>query len=545
MKKKQLILMFSSIILGTLVLSGCGKSSNNKEKSKETLEVTSKGFPIVKEETTFSMMGPNVGVAEWKDMPFFQDYAEKTGINWTFTTPPNADFSTKLNLALASGDLPDVIFAASSNNLTASMEMEYGGQGTLIPLESLIDEYMPNLSKLMDENENIRKSLTTPDGHIYSLPAIQTRSTSIWPRWPMWYNGEWLEALNVKERPKTTDEFYDLLVRMRDEDPNGNGKKDEIPLVDVQLDNSRPWLMAAFGLTELGIENMDGKAVYTPITENYKAFLEYMHKLYTEGLLDPETYSQAQEQVKAKGQNDRLGVFQDYYSYFTVGTSEADGLKHPMFAPLTSDYSEEPVVPIASGMQRSTLSITSKAESPEAIARWADYFYSEEGAFYMNFGPENSFWKFETNDEGKQVRVYTDEVNLENTEDTRGTITPAYGIAVPTIDTDWPEDYQIRTDKNQEIDTTFNDFMTSETETKIAPYGKIPFPLVYMTDEENEVIKEVKTDLSTYLEQMEAKFITGVKPLSEWYEYVETTKSMGLDKYVEVYQSALDCYNNS
>ena len=57
------------------------------------------------------------------------------------------------------------------------------------------------------------------------LPTIGMGDTSIWPRGPLWYNGDWLKALDVKELPKSVDEFYDLLVRFRDEDPNGNGKK--------------------------------------------------------------------------------------------------------------------------------------------------------------------------------------------------------------------------------------------------------------------------------------------------------------------------------
>ncbi len=61
----------------------------------------------------------------------------KTGIKLTYTTPPSADFSTKLNLAFASGDLPDIVYGAGSQALTASMEIDYGS-GILLPLEEYI-----------------------------------------------------------------------------------------------------------------------------------------------------------------------------------------------------------------------------------------------------------------------------------------------------------------------------------------------------------------------------------------------------------------------
>ena len=94
--------------------------------------------------------------------------------------------------------------------------------------------------------------------------------------------------------------MYDLLTRFKNEDPNGNGKADEIPLTDVDMNSTRVWLMAAFGLRTRGVQVDDDVVSYTPISENYKAFLEYMNKLYSEGLLDAEVYGQSDEQKKQK-----------------------------------------------------------------------------------------------------------------------------------------------------------------------------------------------------------------------------------------------------
>src|SRR5699024_4473307 len=107
---------------------------------------------------------------------------------------------------------------------------------------------------------------------------------------PLWYNGEWLDNLGVEELPKTTDELYDLLVRFRDEDPNGNGKADEIPISEEGIVSLRTFTLGSFGIKYWGIEQFDGEVRYSPATENYKAFLEYMKKLYDEKLLDPEIF---------------------------------------------------------------------------------------------------------------------------------------------------------------------------------------------------------------------------------------------------------------
>src|SRR5699024_619485 len=215
-------------------------------------------------------------------------------------------------------DIEDIIYGAETDDLTPAMEVDYGEQGILIHLEDLIDEYASNIKKIFEENPEIEKSVTTKDGHIYDIPRISTSHRDIWKS-PMEYKGEWLDELDVKELPETTDEFYKLLKRFRDEDPNGNGKKDEIPLLGVEMDSIGPWFMAAFGVKDQGIIEDDGEVKYGAITDGYKEYLKYMNKLYDEELLDPETFSQSDEEKKAKGQNDRIGVFSDYFSYFTTG----------------------------------------------------------------------------------------------------------------------------------------------------------------------------------------------------------------------------------
>ena len=137
------------------------------------------------------------------------------------------------------------------------------------------------------------------------------------------------------------------------------------------------------------------------------------------------------------------------------------------------------------------------------------------------------------------MRVYTKEVDLDNTEDERGKITPAYGLTTPNIVTDTGK-YKILTSAEEAPDTRFDDWVATETKEKMENIAKTPFPLLYLTVEENDKISAVATDLSTYIEQMEEKFITGVEPVSKWDEFVSTIESMGIKDYVKVYQTAYD-----
>src|SRR5699024_12280130 len=102
--------------------------------------------------------------------------------------------------------------------------------------------------------------------------------------------------ISIDELQETKYEIYELLKRIRDEDSNGNGEKDEIPLHDVEMDSIGQWFMAAFGVKDQGIIEDDGEVKYGAITDGYKEYLKYMNKLYDEKLLDPETFSQSDEE---------------------------------------------------------------------------------------------------------------------------------------------------------------------------------------------------------------------------------------------------------
>ncbi|WP_218931695.1 extracellular solute-binding protein [Ruoffia halotolerans] len=510
------------------------QSETTQEAAETEVAVNKEGFPIVDQQITLDILAPGVGQAEWEDMPVMQNYTELTNIAFNYTTPPQSDFATRLNLAFASGELPDLIYAGGPNSLNAAGEVDYGSQGLLIPLENMLEEYAPNFYQLLEENPAIRQSITTTDGHIYALPNVVQSDTASWIMGPVWYNGEWLDNLDVEAIPETVDEFYELMIRFRDEDPNDNGQQDEIPISDVSMNGLRGWFMPAFGIKGWGIEEHDGQARYTFATDNFRAYLEYMNKLYQEGLLDRETFSQSGEQKQAKGQNNQIGVFQDWFSYFTTGQSEEEALNNPMFGPLTSEWQQEPVMPMDPGIKRGSFAITKENPYPEATLRWVDYFYSPEGYEYISYGPEGYLWEWDEGGEEAGNKVYNEEVDEENREQYRGTLTPAYGITIPAL--------TVELDPIGGSRSEFTDFIKEETDEKIVQHGEHIFPLVYLTAQEQEEVNTIKVDLETYIVESEAAFITGNREINDgtWAEYIETLEKIGVRRIEEIHQAAYD-----
>ncbi len=157
---------------------------------------------------------------------------------------------------------------------------------------------------------------------------------------------------------------------------------------------------------------------------------------------------------KGKGQSNRVGLFADWFPYFMLGTPEG-GTENPMMKPITSELVDEPTIPMSSGISVGAFAITDKAEHPEAAIRWVDYLFSEEGNILLNVGAEGEFWEWE--DEANQIRRQNEvPEQFNSSEDWRGSLTPAYGIAVPQFiyDINWAED------------GNFSEWIRQETEEK-------------------------------------------------------------------------------
>ncbi|KAA0966983.1 extracellular solute-binding protein [Sporosarcina sp. ANT_H38] len=511
------------------MLAACGP--NDKEKVKISTEpdanFNAEGYPIVDEPVTISMFGTKVGQTDWKEMAFFKAMEEKTNIKFDFRTPNLDSLATQKNLMFASGDYSEILFAADLSN---EEQIKNGGQGTLIPLEDLIEKYAPNIKKMFEEHPDVKKGITARDGHIYALPQVAKGDN--WYRGPLWYNNTFLEALEVTELPETTDELYELLKRMRDEDPNGNGKADEIPLTANGMDDIRQFFLGAFGVLDssTGAYAVDGEVKYSRMQPGYKAYLEYMKMLYDEKLFDSESFSQTSEQKKGKGVDNRIGLFADWFPFFTLGTP-VDGTENPMMKPITSDLVEVPTIPMSEGISPGAFAITDINKNPAASIRWVDYLYSEEGYTLFNKGPEGILWDFAN--EEKTIRKQNEKpTEFISAEDWRGSLTPDYGIATPKLafDLEWAGESE------------FPDWVREETVEKIHSVGHVPLPQLFVTADEQKEINRIRTDLDPYVLQMEAKFISGAEPMENWDKYVETIKKMKVDRLVELYNDAYQSY---
>lgn len=544
MKKSMALIL--SVAMSISVFAGCGSKpkgdADNKPAGTEAQSdipeyLNAEGYPIVKEKITYKAVGmKSAAQGEWADMEVLKTMEKITNIGFQFETPLSTGYTEKKNLLLASGDVPDLFIGGA---LTVTDEETYGSQGLFIPLEKYIDRYAPSLKKLLESDPSIKRAITASDGHIYALPYVvrtKTAAPSL-----LYINMKWLENTGVK-KPETVDDLYNVLKAFKEKDPNKNGQADEIALSDFK----RPSLLnSAFSSTimnafsgQAGGANFDikdGKVIYTPIQSYYKEYLTYMRKLYSEGLLDKEVFTQTQQQLVAKGKEGKLGIL-------TVTPSSILNVDkydpHEVIPPLTSSINSKKVTAELPGIVTGTFAITNKCQNPEALMRWVDILYKDvdeavEGisGMAMFLGEYKNHWDFTDAGKTKYKRESKDP-QMSPVEYTTKLVTPGAAASFPA---------KVITDAIPDGDV-FLALKATESEKNYFPFMIPVYPgTVRYSKAESDRAAFLQNDINTYSEQMMAKFIVGEEPLDKWDSYVDTLKNkMNIEELTKIKQDAYD-----
>ena len=484
---------------------------------------TESELPIVNEELTLSIYGKQGAIhADWATMDFFNKYQEISGIKLDFQQVPSQGYGEAKALMFASGEYADMLVAPS---LTGSEIIRYGEEGVLIPLEDLLAQYAPNYTALMEKYPDIEGRITAPDGHIYALAAIIAVNAARTEK--IWCNTAWLEANNLAV-PTTFEELETVLRAFKSYDANGNGEADEIPLAAADLSFYLDTMAGMFGLQyQFGQEmnlSEDGTTLTCWLTsDNFKSLLEWSNKMYTEGLLDPDMFTQEYSEFNAKMSGQMMGIF------FNQADDAFDSTNFQGIAPMAGMSEKQYVQSGPVGRDMGTFAITCDCENPEAAIRWIDYLFSDEGSYLMRYGIEGKTW---TRDENGYP-VYVDGI-LNNPNGSGPT------IAQFTI---WPGggSPQYLNDNNC---IAVCSPTTQAAQAALDPYMDYTLYAEPLFDAEtNERLQILDNDITTYMKSSAAQFIKGEKSFDEWADYCATLEKMGMAEWVSIYQAKLDGYN--
>ena len=345
MRQRVIKKLFSLTVASSMILSltACGNTGNNAaeetqetadaadtektEDSEEGITLTAAGYdaryfdeegnmqlPLTDGSYTYKILwkkfATDVGTPEDKYM--LQQALEATGIKVEIEEVSEQAWEEKLSVVFASGDLPDLILG-ETNNLINYLDQ-------CLDLTELFPMYCPFMSDFfLNEYPNAAKKNTFND-RLYSLSSVRINGMHSDTLWAI--NKVWLERINM-EVPTTTDELYEVLKAFKEQDANGNGDpNDEIPYsfggvggTDSVSDGILA-MMNSFGLVNDGAGGsnqyimVDGEEIkFAPTDERFYAMLQYLNKLYTEGLLDADGLIQEKNDRYTKGTENRIGYW--------------------------------------------------------------------------------------------------------------------------------------------------------------------------------------------------------------------------------------------
>ena len=559
-KKMRLIsLVVLCAMLITVLLSGCGvKTGSETDGSKEALNPLGT-IPFSKEKVELEIMMPSSGnVTDYDTNKYTVELERASNVELKFNLLPSADSGTKINLILSSGkDLPDII----NTPLDDSVVTTYGESGVFIPLNEYYENSSYYLKPQLEAYEkeygvNLLKYITMSDGNIYGVIKYNESLQNEIPC-PFWINKLWLDQAGMKV-PTTLEEFETALEYFKTHDMNGNGKNDEIPIVDEANGRVLEALENAFVKT--GMENItiaeDGTLTMAYMTEGYKEFLEYTNKLYEKGYLDPVTFSQDNATLKTllNVETPLVGVFgATSTSLLTAGTARREEHHYaPMFLenPAKPGYS---TFRYMQTMPSQGMFITRDCENPETAFRVADYMCSEEMTVWSRWGEKGTDWLEPTEStEGMYEFIgypaYLEPVlqwgSKQNSHWYNGT--PGFrrtNVSLGMSGADASQ--QAKAYAIEELHNRYSDPDWKEN-------GKLFFEKVIdervykiiYTAEELDEKADIINSVDAYVKQMRYEFITGKTSIEDgWDAYLKELKGMNVDRLVEINNNAYNRMN--
>ena len=178
---------------------------------------------------------------------------------------------------LAAGEIPDFMTVYNGADL-----QKYYKQGIIVDYtDEELNKYMPNYKKLVDKYDpNIWKYVKM-NGKYIGIPSLNYDGQfSLATAW----NKNWLDKVGITKVPETLEEYKNAVYKFRNEDPDGNGKKDTYGLSKSGMTN----VYGAFGIYPEFWTIRDGKIVWSGILPETKKALETLRQWKQDDVIDPE-----------------------------------------------------------------------------------------------------------------------------------------------------------------------------------------------------------------------------------------------------------------
>jgi len=459
------------------------------------------------------------------DLPMYQYLEKLTNIHIEWEVVPYNTYKDVMTTRLAAGsNLPDILNLTQLGNY-----MQLASDGVIIPQNSLLAKYGFYTKQFFDKSPGYKAMMTAPDGNIYAIEDTVLDSHL----GPMPMINKYALARVGMQAPGTIDGFYNMLKAFKEKD------KQAVPFATIFNTNEQNYiyqLANAFGLEMTWGDRMfrvkNGKLECQYQLPEFKAFLTWMNKLYSEGLINKDlttaNYDKLIEYV-SKGQAGVVSYWSTY-AYLFGGASpdnqgDKDGAKAGIYVPMNPLKTSAGVAGYITrrlGLQGDGMGITTKATaaSQAAAIKWIDFlFNSPEALFAQGNGVEGlSYTKnadgtiTKKNPAGMEWSAYVTSIGGNQPPRAHQQLLAVWRSWMPQ----WLED----------VDTSMQRFYVEPTIIGIQ-----------WTAKEEETLNAKITDLNTYIIESVTKFILGQTPMSQFATFSTELTKRGLPDIQKLYEA--------
>lgn len=486
-----------------------------------------KSFLVSQEPVTLTAFIHWGNVYVLNDDWFILDEAERlTNVKLKGTASVNdTDSTAAYNLMIAGGDLADLV-SGTINNAN-----KYGMEGAFAPLNDLIKEHAPNFAAFLDNNLEVKTGITAPDGNIYIIPFVYELLVS-----EAWFlRQDWLDKLDLKI-PTTLDELHTVLTAFRNDDPNGNGLKDEIPVLDRGTGTGcAEGLLSLWGLNYDLYVDQEGAIQYGRYSDQYKVAIKGLSQWFSEGLIDPEIYTRGGQSREQLFSENNGGCIHDWIPS-TTGFNKSmkdvvDGFYLTGFLPVADVNGDVWEVSSRQRMEGIGWSISSACKDPVTAIKYMDFWWTDTGRRLSTYGIEGDTY---TLVDGQPV--FTDKVLKSGTSVNDYMRSHGGQVNVIAYLHDASYENQMMADPGPEVTKMYADAGVVYTRNKNVP-------TLSFTEEELDVITSKLPTCVTYMDEMQTKWTFDGSTIDDTFDsYMDTLKGMGMDDVLAAYNSAYARY---
>lgn len=373
MKKFNVVVssVLCAVMMGSL-FSGCGNEAGSKPGSTASAKTGDKKeapmkIKMVNRLDTNYVMDNN---------PIIKKMEELNNIKIDLEIPPQANYNDRINIIMASGDLPDLLYIWNLDNKYASFAKE----GILLP----VDEYLsdaPNIAAKATK-EQLQAAFVPDTGKLHAVARPHAGNN-----FGALIRKDWLDKLGL-QMPNTVEEFKAVAKAFTEKDPDGNGKNDtygvliKADTVSALTDAS---VTGVFGVRPLMMQDKNGKIVIPEADGSYMKFLDFYRELYAMKAMDQEFYLNKGNAARDKWKQGKGGILIDVMKsneLFATNTTDLTKANpqakvdflFPLKNPEDGKRYSYQTTSVWGGY-----AITRAAKDPKRIMKFIDWGFSDEG----------------------------------------------------------------------------------------------------------------------------------------------------------------------